>query len=1086
MPVRPKIALTGVATVATLTTVALASGAQVFAHTQSQVTAASSAAASRPVMRAAAPAIRASAHRLARATTTAGRLAVRADARAVRPSNTGGGSARAQAATAPPAASPTVSPSLLSQFQGTSESAAIAAFGSDQRAAPPDPAVAVGPSAVVEATNSSLQFFTRAGSSIGIVDINAFVGVPTHWTTTDPRVVYDPQSGRFYFSVLEFDATGGNGNQVALLASNTGDPAGTWSGYTLPNVAPNCTDSGCNSSLPPFADQPSLGMSDNVVAVTWNYFNGPSLTAPWYGSQIDIVQKSDLAANVLTANTVAAFYNGPFAPQPVVSLDSTGVQYIVYNNSDPIEVGNNNSIGVFPITGQPEQQNVPTPSEFDAGPYQATAIPPGAAQNGTTVQIDTGDDRLLNAVWKNGVIWTAGATGSATGNGCAAGASCLNLTSIPADAAGTVNTSGAVQIVSGVSGGFQYYPAISLDGGGNPVVVFDQSSASAAESLMVAGISGGHLTSPVTLRTSATFYDPGGGLCAGTPVSCRWGDYSGVAQDPSHPTDVWVVSEDTDGNTSSACTTANQCWNTFIGRYTYAGPTIANLAPGAGPVSGGQTLTVNGSDFLPGSTVTFAGSPVTPAALTPDSFQLTTPSHAAGLVTVTVTDSLGSASSNYVYTGLGSYFPLTPFRILDTRTGLCGLNTCHRLGPGGTLTLPVTGYSDPTSHESVPGSATAVVLNVTAVSGTSFSLFTAYPTGTAQPLASNLNFNAGTNTANLVTAVLGQSGEINIFNALGNVDAVADVEGYFASQAASNPQGEFHTIAPVRVCDTRAGAAANPCNGNGADPSDNVLGPGQSLKVNVTQVGTAPNKIPSDGTAGAAVFNLTAVAGTAPTYLSLFPTDSTGSCPFGGSKPAAPTSNINVLSGAIQANRVMVPLGPDVAASSGHPNPPTLDVCVFNSAGTINFILDANGWYGGATATATAAQFQAIGPSRVCDTRPGSGEPCQGSTLAPNTSLLVAVAGVGGVPSMSATNPPLGVIANLTAVQGSIGTYLALYPAGGTVPNTSDLNIAGGQILPNLVVVKLAAAGSTSPGEVDLYNSVGSINAVIDIEGWFQ
>ena len=34
---------------------------------------------------------------------------------------------------------------------------------------------------------------------------------------------------------------------------------------------------------------------------------------------------------------------------------------------------------------------------------------------------------------------------------------------------------------------------------------------------------------------------------------------------------------------------------------------------------------------------------------------------------------------------------------LDTRTGLCGVNTCHRLTSGATLTLPVTGYTDPTT-----------------------------------------------------------------------------------------------------------------------------------------------------------------------------------------------------------------------------------------------------------------------------------------------------------------------------------------------------------------------------------------------------
>jgi hypothetical protein len=44
----------------------------------------------------------------------------------------------------------------------------------------------------------------------------------------------------------------------------------------------------------------------------------------------------------------------------------------------------------------------------------------------------------------------------------------------------------------------------------------------------------------------------------------------------------------------------------------------------------------------------------------------------------------------------------------------------------------------------------------------------------------------------------------------------------------------------------------------------------------------------------------------------------------------------------------------------------------------------------------------------------------------------------------------------------------------------SDLNWVNGETVPNLVVVKL---GST--GKIDLFNSVGSVNVVIDVVGWY-
>jgi hypothetical protein len=177
------------------------------------------------------------------------------------------------------------------------------------------------------------------------------------------------------------------------------------------------------------------------------------------------------------------------------------------------------------------------------------------------------------------------------------------------------------------------------------------------------------------------------------------------------------------------------------------------------------------------------------------------------------------------------------------------------------------------------------------------------------------------------------------------------------------------------------------------------------------------------------------------------------------------------------ANRVMVPLGP---ASSGGSN--DTDICVYNSQGTINIVIDANGWFGSATAP-TGKQFQAIGPSRICDTSAGSGTPCAGRELTPGSIETIAVAGIGGVPMTGA----VAVIANLTAVDGSASTVFTLYPADLTAPPlASDLNVGPGVALPNLVVVQLDTTGDGTAGDVRLYNGLGDIGAILDVEGWFQ
>ncbi|MGA7987360.1 MAG: hypothetical protein WCB51_03055, partial [Candidatus Dormiibacterota bacterium] len=412
---------------------------------------------------------------------------------------------------------------------------------------------------------------------------------------------------------------------------------------------------------------------------------------------------------------------------------------------------------------------------------------------------------------------------------------------------------------------------------------------------------------------------------------------------------------------------------------------------------------------------------------------------------------------------LGNYTPLAPFRILDTRSSHAPL------GAGSTHTLQVTGVGTPP----IPGTAVAVVLNVTEVDGTSASLLTVYPTGTLRPNASNLNFAAGTVTANLVTATLGQGGAVTIYNALGSVNVLADVEGYYAPPASSTPLGEFHPISPVRVCDTRPSRTPTACSVHGA-----VTG-GAPMIVNVT--GSGAGSVPNEGTAEAAVLNITGVSGTSPTYISVFPTTSSGTCAFNGSHPPS-ISTLNLMGSSVVANRVMVELGP---ASPGGPD---TSVCVYAALGRINVVLDANGWYGEAGAP-SGAQYEAIAPSRICDTRAASAG-CTSGALGAAVSRLVAVSGNGGVPAVGGGNPVVvAVIANLTAIAPSQATYLTLFPSDAgtqTPPLASDLNVNAGETLPNLTVVQLDTAGDAHDGAMSLFNPIGSINAAIDLEGWFQ
>ena len=169
-----------------------------------------------------------------------------------------------------------------------------------------------------------------------------------------------------------------------------------------------------------------------------------------------------------------------------------------------------------------------------------------------------------------------------------------------------------------------------------------------------------------------------------------------------------------------------------------------------------------------------------------------------------VHDLLGQGE--YLWHGSRNYVALTPFRILDTRA-----QTCVQCGPGGlaanqTRIVQITGVTGLSGGaDQVPPTATAIVINVTAVASTTGGLLTIYPTGTALPRASSLNFGAGTATPNLVTVTLGQTSvtaaerDVNIYNPIGSLNVVADVEGYFLPAASSDPTGEVDARWRVRI-----------------------------------------------------------------------------------------------------------------------------------------------------------------------------------------------------------------------------------------------------------------------------------------------
>lgn len=149
-------------------------------------------------------------------------------------------------------------------------------------------------------------------------------------------------------------------------------------------------------------------------------------------------------------------------------------------------------------------------------------------------------------------------------------------------------------------------------------------------------------------------------------------------------------------------------------------------------------------------------------------------------------------------------------------------------------------------------------------------------------------------------------------------------------------------------------------------------------------------------------------------------------------------------------------------------------------------VTDADGWQGSATHPLDlAAPYHPLAPYRVCDTRPASPPyACTGQTPGDGGTLNVQVTGTnpagqvnGGVPASSVS----AVTLNVTAVNPSRAGYLTVYPAGAPRPLAANLNFVPGQVVPNLVTVAVPASGMVS-----IYNSAGTTDVVIDVQGYYR
>jgi len=113
-----------------------------------------------------------------------------------------------------------------------------------------------------------------------------------------------------------------------------------------------------------------------------------------------------------------------------------------------------------------------------------------------------------------------------------------------------------------------------------------------------------------------------------------------------HQNALRTVAEAIGLNSFPGASATTQSMAEFFDTSTSPAPTVSNIAPTSGPSSGGTAVTISGSGFANGATVMFGGVPATGVVVANGAtITAVTPSHAAGAVSVTVTNTNGISGS---------------------------------------------------------------------------------------------------------------------------------------------------------------------------------------------------------------------------------------------------------------------------------------------------------------------------------------------------------------------------------------------------------------------------------------------------------
>jgi hypothetical protein len=429
---------------------------------------------------------------------------------------------------------------------------------------PPDTTLAKSGFRVLQAVNRTVQLRQPGGGVLDTQDLTAFFGATTtggFGQLFDPKVYFDRLGANFrlYVVALQKDSLSPRGSRIWLAVSRSSNPnnlsSSSWCRYQINALR----DAG--TSLESWADYPGLGGGKDALVVTTNQFTfGNSFTY----ALVWAIDKEPLADNAGSCPSLSYSVFQPestsgnfdtFTLQPADHVTApssfSGTTNPAYLVSTHWSTGNTYRIWRLRnvASGSPSLQVVDWSSGFTYG------LQPDAPQNGSTPNVDTGDNRVTQVSARGDQLWSVHATVCNVGGG--GNESCVRMAQfdVSQTGGGLPSVSPGEQVtINGANGEFFYFPGIAVNNSRTMGVALQKAGTSSFLSVAywVKAYLVKVLVIPQNFLTGNCVQQPEPGF-----TTTRSGDYTGAQTNPNDQVSFWLSGEAA-RNLSGSCLWATQ------------------------------------------------------------------------------------------------------------------------------------------------------------------------------------------------------------------------------------------------------------------------------------------------------------------------------------------------------------------------------------------------------------------------------------------------------------------------------------------------------------------------------------------------